>query len=152
MTVAAPAFVSPMLVSRGPLPSGPGFAYEVKWDGIRGQVALRDGTVTVRSRPGRDCSESFPELSEPPPRLAGRSAVLDGEIVSLDSDGHPDFAAVRARLTGARTVRRGWLAFTSNSQAPAAALEAEAAPQEDDAAVKASGGSRQVFAPSTIRV
>ena len=51
-----------MLVSRGPLPSGPGLAYEVKWDGIRGQVALHDGAVTVRSRPGRDCSESFPEL------------------------------------------------------------------------------------------
>ncbi len=57
--VTAPGFVSPMLVSRGPLPSGPGFAYEVKWDGIRGQVALLGGTVTARSRPGRDCSESF---------------------------------------------------------------------------------------------
>ncbi len=100
-----------MLVSRGPLPTGPSWAYEVKWDGIRGQVALREGAVTVRSRPGRDLSESFPELSEPPPTLAGRDAVLDGEIVWLDSDGHPDFAAVRARLIAARPHSIGCLAF-----------------------------------------
>ena len=95
-----------MLVSSGPLPRGPGFAYEVKWDGIRGQVALCERRVTVRSRPGRDLSESFPELSEPPSALARRSAVLDGEIVCLDRDGHPDFSAVRARLIGARAARR----------------------------------------------
>ena len=111
MTVVTAVFVSPMLVSRRGLPDGPGWAYEVKWDGIRGQIALREGTVTVRSRPGRDCSESFPELSEPPPALAGRDAVLDGEIVWLDSDGHPDFAAVRARLIAARPHSIGCLAF-----------------------------------------
>lgn len=111
LTAVPAGFVSPMLVSRGPLPTGPGWAYEVKWDGIRGQVTLLDDTVTVRSRPGRDCSASFPELAQPPPALAARSAVLDGEIVCLDSDGHPDFAAIRARLTGARSPRQSWLAF-----------------------------------------
>ena len=100
-----------MLVSRGPLPSGPGWAYEVKWDGVRGQAAVLDGRVTVRSRPGRDCSESFPELLKPPPALASRDAVLDGEIVWLDSDGHPDFAAVRARLIAARPNSIGRLGF-----------------------------------------
>jgi bifunctional non-homologous end joining protein LigD len=111
MTAAAAGFVSPMLVSAGPLPTGPGWAYEVKWDGIRGQAALLDGTVWVRSRPGRDYSDSFPELAQLPPALAARSAVLDGEIVCLDRDGHPDFAAIRARLTGARSPRQSWLAF-----------------------------------------
>ena len=65
--VTAPGFVSPMLVSRGPLPDGPGFAYEVKWDGIRGQVTVHEGGVTVRSRPGRDCSEWFPKHRDPSP-------------------------------------------------------------------------------------
>ena len=111
MTVASSDFVSPMLVSRGPLPRGPGYAYEVKWDGIRGQVEVHDDGVTIRSRPGRDCSKCFPELSEPPTALARRGAVLDGEIVCLDCDGYPDFAAIRARLTGARTAPRTWLAF-----------------------------------------
>ena len=111
MTDATAVFLSPMLVSHGRLPDGPGWAHEVKWDGIRGQVALCEGRVTVRSRPGRDCSESFPELAEPPPSLAGRSAVLDGEIVCLDADGYPDFAAVRARLTRAGAAQPNPLAF-----------------------------------------
>src|SRR3954447_20242016 len=100
-----------MLLARGPLPSGAGWAYEVKWDGIRGQVAVHADRVVVRSRPGRTCSESFPELSQPPHSLAGRDAVLDGEIVCLDRDGHPDFAAVRARLVGRAAEAPGCLAF-----------------------------------------
>ena len=100
-----------MLVSRGPLPTGPGWTYEVKWDGIRGQAAIAHGRVMVRSRPGRDCTASFPELAEPPARLTERAAVLDGEIVWLDPDGHPTFAAVRARLAGAPSKGPGRLAF-----------------------------------------
>ena len=107
----AGAFLSPMLVSSGGLPHGAGWAYEVKWDGIRGQVAIRDGRVTVRSRPGRDCSESFPELADPPESLTCAAVVLDGEIVWLDRDGHPDFSAVRARLAGSRATAAGCLAF-----------------------------------------
>ena len=83
-----------MLLARGPLPSGAGWAYEVKWDGIRGQVAVHPDRVVVRSRPGRNCSESFPELSQPPRSLAGRDAVPPPEIVWLDRDGHHPAAMV----------------------------------------------------------
>jgi ATP-dependent DNA ligase len=31
-------------------------------------------------------------------RLAGRQALLDGELVHLGADGKPDFAALRRRL------------------------------------------------------
>ena len=88
MTVAAPGFVSPMLVSRGPLPTGPSWAYEVKWDGIRGQVALREGAVTVRSRPGRDCSECFPELADPPPALGLAGARVSAQALIASSGDH----------------------------------------------------------------
>jgi bifunctional non-homologous end joining protein LigD len=107
----ASGFVAPMLVSRGQLPSGAGWVYEVKWDGIRGQVAGVDGRVTVRSRPGRDCTGCFPELAELPTGLAAREVVLDGEIVWLDRDGYPDFAGVRARLAGSRPRGGGCLSF-----------------------------------------
>lgn len=107
----AGAFVLPMLVSHGPLPHRPGWAYEVKWDGIRGQAAIADGRVTVRSRPGRDCSSSFPELIDPPETLTCAAVMLDGEIVWLDRDGHPDFAAVRARLAASQATAAGCLAF-----------------------------------------
>jgi len=62
-----------MLASTGPAPDGEGWVHEVKWDGMRAQVRI-DGQVTVRSRPGRDCSREFPELAE----LAGHPTIVPG--------------------------------------------------------------------------
>jgi ATP-dependent DNA ligase len=90
-----PRFLAPMLVGSGPLPEDDCWAVEVKWDGARAQARV-DGRVCVRSRPGRDCTEQFPELAE----LAsgGRRLLLDCELVCLDADGKPDFGALRQRL------------------------------------------------------
>jgi hypothetical protein len=41
----------PMLSRPGPLPSGSGWSYEVKWDGFRAIVSTEDG-FRVRSRRG----------------------------------------------------------------------------------------------------
>jgi ATP-dependent DNA ligase len=52
-----------MLARTGPATVAAGWAVEVKFDGMRLQLR-RDGyTVCLRSRPGRDCSEEFPELA-----------------------------------------------------------------------------------------
>jgi ATP-dependent DNA ligase len=40
-----------------------GRAYEVKFDGMRAQVRLDRRERCLRSRPGRDCTEAFPELT-----------------------------------------------------------------------------------------
>ena len=71
---------------------------EVKWDGIRAQVAFDGRSVAVRSRPGRICTDQFPELHELADVLRARRVVLDGELVCLGTDGKPDFAALRSRL------------------------------------------------------
>jgi bifunctional non-homologous end joining protein LigD len=60
----------------GPLPSGSGWSYEVKWDGFRALVSTEDG-LRVRSRRGWNMTEAVPELVALPPRLA-----LDGELVA----------------------------------------------------------------------
>jgi ATP-dependent DNA ligase len=51
-------------------------------DDCRAQARV-DGRVCVRSRPGRDCTEQFPELAE----LAGggRRLVLDGSSRRSDA-------------------------------------------------------------------
>jgi len=57
-----PRFVAPMLARTGPVPVGDTWALEVKFDGMR-LLLRRDGcAVCLRSRPGRDCTEEFPEL------------------------------------------------------------------------------------------
>src|SRR4051812_43613509 len=71
-----------MLATSAPWPVDDGrWAYEVKWDGWRALVTV-DGTVTVRTRRGRNAAESFPELAAMADALEGRRVVLDGEIVA----------------------------------------------------------------------
>jgi bifunctional non-homologous end joining protein LigD len=87
-----------MLARTEPLPNGDGWAIEVKFDGMRLQLRRDGHAVCIRSRPGRDCSEEFPELAAITAALGRRRVLLDGELVCLGSDGGPDFASLRRRL------------------------------------------------------
>src|SRR3954452_5296302 len=95
-----PEFLEPMLLSAGgpTSPDDGAWAIEVKFDGIRAQLRV-DGARgwSVRSRPGRDCTEQFPELAALAAALAPHRVILDGELVHLAVDGRPDFAALPRR-------------------------------------------------------
>jgi bifunctional non-homologous end joining protein LigD len=94
-----PTSVKPMLAVAGALPADDrGWAYEIKWDGIRAIVFVEGGRIRVQSRNGRDITGQFPELHGLGASLGARSAVLDGEIVSLGEDGRPDFNRLQHRL------------------------------------------------------
>jgi bifunctional non-homologous end joining protein LigD len=93
-----PRFVAPMLARTGPLPAREGWAVEVKFDGMRLQLRRDGRAVCLRSRPGRDCSEEFPELGTITSALGRHRLLLDGELVCLGADGSPDFARLRRRL------------------------------------------------------
>src|SRR3954449_3286302 len=98
-----PRFLEPMLATSGGVPEGSGWAAEVKWDGLRGQLRHDGRRTTLRSRNGHDLSSAFPELvGEGGRRLGRQTAMLDAEIVCLNADGRPDFGAVRARLHSAK--------------------------------------------------
>src|SRR3954462_12569371 len=98
-----PRFLEPMLATSGGVPEGSGWAAEVKWDGLRGQLRPDGRRATLRSRNGRDLSSAFPELvAEAGRRLRRQTALLDAEIVCLNADGRPDFAACARACTRAR--------------------------------------------------
>jgi bifunctional non-homologous end joining protein LigD len=80
-----------MLSRSGPLPTGRGWSFEVKWDGFRALVSTENG-LRVRSRRGWDMTHAVPELAALPPGL-----VLDGELVAW-RDGDPYFPDVCARV------------------------------------------------------
>jgi len=65
-----------MLSRPGPLPSGSGWSFELKWDGFRALVSTED-RLRVRSRRGWNMTELLPELRGLPAGL-----VLDGELVA----------------------------------------------------------------------
>lgn len=88
--------MQPMLATRGDrVPTGPEWAHEVKWDGIRLLVEVDGDTVRAHSRNENDVTAGFPELRA----LAGAGArlLLDGEMVVL-GDGVPSFSAVVERV------------------------------------------------------
>ncbi|MFI6729815.1 ATP-dependent DNA ligase [Streptomyces atratus] len=93
--------IAPMLAAPGGLPSEAvedRWAFEVKYDGQRAMVYLPgDGTVTLRARSGADITPAYPELAGLGSAL-GRPAVLDGEIVALDSEGRSDFERLQSRM------------------------------------------------------
>ncbi len=105
------------------------WAYEVKWDGMRVLVDVGEGVLRVRSRTGRDVTVAFPELAalaatgpaatgssgadgSAASGVAGRDAVLDGEVVVLRA-GRPSFAAVADRFHVGDAQRAAALAATA---------------------------------------
>jgi bifunctional non-homologous end joining protein LigD len=100
-----PSFIPPMLLTSGAVPSGDAWICELEWDGCRAQLRYDGRSVSLRTRNGRECSEDFPELALIAGVLGKRRVTLDGEPVCLCSDGRPDFARVRHRLTGSATHR-----------------------------------------------
>ncbi|MFF3129697.1 non-homologous end-joining DNA ligase [Streptomyces sp. NPDC057908] len=93
--------IAPMLATPGGLPPEAvedRWAFEVKYDGQRAMVYLPgDGTVTLRARSGADITAAYPELAGLGSAL-DRPAVLDGEIVALDSEGRSDFERLQSRM------------------------------------------------------
>ena len=91
--------MAPMLAEPGPLPAGAGWAAEVKWDGIRLVTAVGRGGTRCWTRSAREVSGTWPEVARAAVRgLAGRTAVLDGEIVALGPDGRPSFELLQRRM------------------------------------------------------
>ncbi|MEM6305639.1 MAG: ATP-dependent DNA ligase [Pseudomonadota bacterium] len=77
---------------------------EWKWDGIRGQLILRDGDYFVWSRGEELMTDRFPELARAIDHLPG-GMVLDGELlVWRTGNDHPEsFNALQPRI-GRKTV------------------------------------------------
>ena len=91
------------------VPTGDAWVHEVKWDGMRVLVDVRDGVVTVWSRNERDVTAAYPELED-----LGRDyddMLLDGEVVALDG-GRPSFHALTERMHVADRRRAQRLAAT----------------------------------------
>jgi len=97
--IAMPSRVEPMLATLTDRPfSDPNWLFEIKWDGVRALARIENGALTVRSRTGVDIAKRYPELASLPDALAARQAILDGEIVALDAQGHSDFERLQERM------------------------------------------------------
>lgn len=100
-----PAFIPPMKAVAGVLPTGPGWHFELKWDGMRVQASSRANAQTkdrleLRSGSGRIVTSHFPELRD----FGGSVAldlVVDGELVVMSTEGEvprPSFSRLQQRI------------------------------------------------------
>ncbi|MBX3477653.1 MAG: DNA ligase D [Brevundimonas sp.] len=90
-------------------PPGAGWAHEIKFDGYRIQIAVGGGRATLRTRKGLDWSDKFPALAEQ--AADWPDAVVDGELCALNADHAPDFSALQAAISEARTEDLIYFAF-----------------------------------------
>jgi bifunctional non-homologous end joining protein LigD len=94
-----PGQVRPMLATPGRLPPDDhGWAYEMKWDGVRVIAFVEHGTTGLWARSGRDVTYSYPELQGLAAAVGVSRAVLDGEIVAFGGAQWPSFEALQQRI------------------------------------------------------
>ncbi|HEX4344287.1 MAG TPA: DNA ligase D [Solirubrobacteraceae bacterium] len=110
-----PERLQPMLARAAPLPregDDAGWAYEIKWDGVRALAYSEPGRIRFESRNANDITAGYPELRPLNRALSSHSAILDGEIVAFEeSDSHPprpSFERLQTRMhvRGESAVRR----------------------------------------------
>jgi bifunctional non-homologous end joining protein LigD len=88
---------APMLATLSEeVPSGPGWLYEVKWDGYRAIARIAGGDGSLTSRRGNDLTARFASVAK---ALEGAvrtpDCVLDGEVCALDERGRSSFSAMQ---------------------------------------------------------
>jgi bifunctional non-homologous end joining protein LigD len=113
-----PDGLRPMLARPIPEPfDSPIHLFEPSWGGLRAlafvgpaEVAGR-GDVRIVDGEGRDVGSALPELAGMAVRLDARSAVLDGELVAVDTAGRADAEELARRIAGGRGRPVAYLAF-----------------------------------------
>ena len=78
--------------------SDPDWLFEIKWDGIRTVAFIDNGAVRLASRSKRDVTAEYPEFQDLAKHVRAGSAIMDGEIVTLDENGRSDFQKLQNRF------------------------------------------------------
>jgi len=94
-----PTALEPMKARTGELPKGEdGWAFEIKWDGVRALLYAEGGTIHLEARSGNDITARYPELRGIGRALGSHEALIDGEVVAFDDQGRPDFGLLQRRM------------------------------------------------------
>jgi bifunctional non-homologous end joining protein LigD len=82
-------------VSQRP-PRGEGWVHELKHDGYRLQIHVRDGRARLYTMNAADWTKRYPRIVEEAARIKS-SAILDAEVVCLDAEGVAQFKTLHTR-------------------------------------------------------
>jgi bifunctional non-homologous end joining protein LigD len=100
-----PGFIEPALATMiERVPGGERWVHEIKFDGYRVQVHLRDAAVKVFTRRGHDWTHRFKKIAADAWHVNAGSAIIDGEVVAPAEDGTTDFSVLQNELKGKSTM------------------------------------------------
>src|ERR1044071_10067691 len=102
---AMPEFVSPQLATLvKEAPKGNEWLHELKFDGYRLLCYLQRGQVRLWTRNRKDWTDKFPNVVKALRTLRVQSAILDAEVVAMDSSGRSSFQMLQQAIhkTGGR--------------------------------------------------
>ena len=101
-----PTAIHPMLATSVDDPfDDPEWLFEIKWDGYRAVAFIAQRKVRLVSRNQNDLTAQYSELQSIPSFIKAETAVLDGEIATLDEQGRSSFSLMQQR-TGIRSGGR----------------------------------------------
>jgi bifunctional non-homologous end joining protein LigD len=97
--IAMPEFVSPQLATlvKEP-PKGDEWLHELKFDGYRLLCHLSRGHVRLYTRHQKDWTDKFPNVVKALKALKVQSAILDAEVVAMDSSGRSSFQMLQQAI------------------------------------------------------
>ena len=97
--IAMPEFVSPQLATLvKEAPEGNEWLHELKFDGYRLLCHLHRGQVRLFTRHQKDWTVKFPNIVKALKALKVSSAILDAEVVALDSSGRSSFQMLQQAI------------------------------------------------------
>ena len=113
---AEPEFIAPQLaLQASEAPEGSDWIHELKLDGYRIQIHIQAAgkkkSVKLLTRNGLDWTHRMPKVATEAAKLAVSSAVLDGEVVVLDTQGRTDFADLQAAFQEGEKKNLTYFAF-----------------------------------------
>jgi len=87
-----------MLAKTGKAFDDENYSFELKWDGLRALLFLRERTIELQNRNLRDTTGSYPEIQKVKGSIRAKTAIIDGEVVVLGENGTPNFGSLQARF------------------------------------------------------
>lgn len=94
-----PEFVSPQLATLvKEAPKGDEWLHELKFDGYRLLCHVQRGHVRLWTRNQKDWTDKFPAVVKALKNLRVQSAILDAEVVAMDSSGRSSFQMLQQAI------------------------------------------------------
>lgn len=87
------------------IPVGADWLFEMKFDGYRAQAAVSGSEVVVYTRNGHNWTRQFKVILPPLQALTKGSALIDGEIVAIDSQGRTNFSMLKTGIAAGMPLK-----------------------------------------------